>query len=130
MRGVLMSLLPLGLMTVTADASPRQSGEQRLAEMLEGRTAGAPLDCVRTMPNTDLTVIDGTAIVIRRGSTLYVNRTQDPASLDEDDYLVLKRFGDAGQLCSVDTMTSFDRGSNIYSGNVFLTEFVPYTKAK
>lgn len=130
MRAALMSLLPLSLMAVTADASPRQTGEQRLAKMLEGRTAGAPVDCVRTLPNTDMTVIDGTAIVIKRGRTLYVNRTRDPSSLDEGDGLLLRRFGDASQLCSVDTMTTFDRVSHFYTGNVFLSEFVPYTKAK
>ncbi|WP_037499639.1 hypothetical protein [Sphingomonas jaspsi] len=130
MRAALLSLLPLALLATAGDASPRQSGEERLAKMLEGRTAGAPVDCVRTLPNTDMTVIDGTAIVIKRGGTIYVNRTSDPRSLDDSDYLVLRRFGDGGQLCSIDTMTAYDRGSNIYSGNVFLSEFVPYTKAK
>lgn len=130
MRTALLSLLPLAMIAAVADASPRQTGEEQLAKMLEGRTAGAPLDCIRTLPNTDMTVIDGTAIVVRRGKTLYVNRTRDPASLDDRDGLLLKRFGDGGQLCSIDTMTTFDRTSHIYTGNVFLTEFIPYTKAK
>lgn len=130
MRAALLSLLPLALVATAGDASPRQTGEERLAKMLEGRVAGAPVDCVRTLPNTDMTVIDRTAIVIKRGSTLYVNRTRDPQSLDDGDGLLLKRFGDAGQLCSIDTMTTFDRVSHFYTGNVFLSEFVPYTKAK
>lgn len=130
MRAALLSLIPLAVLGASAGASPRQTGEERLAKMLEGRTAGAPVDCIRTMPNTDMTVIDGTAIVIKRGSTLYVNRTSDPQSLDDDDGLLLKRFGDGGQLCSIDTMTKFDRVSHFYTGNVFLSEFVPYTKAK
>lgn len=130
MRASLLSLLPLALLATSADASPRQTGEERLAKMLEGRTAGAPVDCVRTLPNTNMTVIDGTAIVIKRGATIYVNRTSDPKSLDDDDGLLLKRFGDGGQLCSIDTMTTFDRVSHFYTGNIFLSEFVPYTKAK
>lgn len=130
MRAVLLSMFSLTLAAAAAHASPHQSGEEQLAKMLAGRTAGAPVDCIRTLPNTNMTVIDGTAIVIRRGSTLYVNRTQDPTSLDDDDGLLLKRFGDGGQLCSIDTMTTFDRVSHFYTGNVFLAEFVPYTKAK
>lgn len=130
MRAALLSLLPLALVATAGDTSPRQTGEERLAKMLEGRVAGAPVDCVRTLPNTDMTVIDGTAIVIKRGSTLYVNRTSDPQSLDDGDGLLLKRFGDGGQLCSIDTMTKFDRVSHFYTGNVFLSEFVPYTKAR
>lgn len=130
MRFPFLAFASLALLAVPATVSAKPSGEEQLAKMLAGRTAGAPVDCIRTLPNTDMTVIDGTAIVIRRGSTLYVNRTRDPQSLDDDDGLLLKRFGDGGQLCSIDTMTTFDRVSHFYTGNVFLAEFVPYTKTK
>ncbi len=125
----------IGLATSPAVAQDEESaadglteGEAELAKLLEGRVAGEPQSCIRTFPSRNLTVIDETAIVYDAGRTVYVNRTQHPQSLDEDDALLIRKFGSATRLCRLDTITTFDRLSGFYSGNVFLTDFIPYEK--
>ena len=115
-------------MTGSAQAGEKKSGEEKLAEMLEGRVAGEPQNCINTFRNTNMTVIDGTALVYKAGKTYYVNRTVHPESLDWDDVLVVKRFS-GSQLCKQDQITTMDRLSGFFNGVIFLEDFVPYTKA-
>ncbi len=108
-------------------AKEKKSGEEELAELLEGRVAGEPTRCISDFRGQrGLRVIDGTALVYGRGNTIYVNRTKNPDSIDDDDVLVVRKFGT--QLCKLDLVTTVDRLSGFYSGNVFLEEFVPYTR--
>ncbi len=110
-----------------AVAKEKKSGEEELAELLEGREAGEPQSCISDFgPGRDLKIIDGTALVYGRGKTIYVNRTRDPDDIDDDDVLVTRRYGT--RLCRQDIMTKVDRFSGFYAGNVFLTDFVPYTR--
>lgn len=111
------------------DATQMSRGEQRLAKMLDGRVAGEPESCINTLATGSLQIVDRTALVYRQGRTLWVNYTRNPESLDDDDYLVIKKFGDAGRLCRLDNVTSHDRGSNFFSGIVMLDDFVPYRLA-
>lgn len=112
-----------------ASAKLKLTGEEQLAKMLEGRTAGKPVNCIAYSRLNDTTVIKKTAIVYRVGSTLYVNRPTNADLLDDDDILVTRLFG--SQLCSVDTVQLRDRMTpNMWSGFVGLREFVPYPKAK
>ena len=113
----------------TAVAKEKKSGEEKLEEMLEGRVAGEPVSCISDFrAGRDLRIIDGTALVYGRGNTIYVNRTRDPDRIDDNDILVTRKFG--SQLCRLDIMTRVDRYSGFYSGNVFLTDFVPYTRVE
>jgi hypothetical protein len=112
-----------------ATAKERKTGEQKLAEMLKGRVAGKPVNCINTWRNDDMSIIDGTAIVYRSGRTIYVNRTQNPESLDWNDILVIEH-QTGNELCKLDHVTTIDRGSGFLSGVVFLTDFVPYTLPK
>ena len=111
-------------------ATEMTKGEAKLAKMLEGREAGEPTSCIHTFSTGNLQVIDGTALVYRQGKTLWVNRTRNPDSLDDDDYLVIRKFGSPSQLCKMDNVTTRDRGSNFFSGVVMLSDFVPYRKAE
>lgn len=124
----------LGLLAAPAlhaeDEVEMTKGEKRLAEMLEGRVAGEPQNCINTFGSRPLTVIDDTALVYRDGKTLWVNRTRTPDQLDDRDYLVIKRFGSSSRLCRLDNVTTHDRGSNMFSGVIFLDEFVPYRVAE
>lgn len=115
-----------GLVAAPVEAA-RKSGEERLAKMLEGRTAGEPRSCVFTSPTANLTVLDKTAIVYKAGGKLWVNRTANPADIDEDDILIIRRTGSS--LCDTDTITLADRHSGMFSGVLFLEDFVPYEKA-
>lgn len=117
---------------LTAGLSPataaRPTGEERLAKLIEGRTAGTPSDCIFTTPTgNDLTVIDGTALVYKAGGKLWVNRTRTPDAIDSDDVLVVRRFG--SNLCRTDTITLVDRLTGMFTGVIFLDDFVPYEKA-
>ena len=111
-------------------SAERKSGEEKLAEMIDGRVAGEPQSCINTFNSRPLTVIDDTAIVYRNGDTVYVNRTRTPDSLDDDDVLVIRKFGTGSRLCRLDQITTRDRLSGFYTGNVFLTDFVPYKRAE
>lgn len=126
----LVSAIAAGtLLAAPAVGQDAQSeGQAELAELLEGRVAGEPQSCVRTYPNTHINIIDGTALVIERGSTLYVNIPQHPESLDDDDALKIRRTG--SQLCRSDIVTTFDSTGGFYTGNIFLNDFVPYEKVE
>ena len=130
MRIPVLAALAIIAFTGAADARPRETGEEELARMLNGRVAEQPVDCIRTWPNGNSSVIDGTAIVFGRGNVIYVNRTRDPGSIDDDDALLIRKFGDATRLCRTDIVTTFDTASKFYTGNVFLTEFVPYRRIR
>ncbi len=103
-------------------------GEKKLAKMLEGRVAGQPQTCIRTIPTGRMTTIDKTAYVYGRGNTIYVQRTQNPEQIDRRDVLVTRRFGGGTQLCKVDVTTTIDPLNGFLTGAVFFDDFVPYTR--
>lgn len=109
------------------NAEPALSkGEVKLAKLLEGRVAGEPQSCIRTTRSGNLKVIDGTALVYGRGSTIYVNVPRNPRALDDNDILVLRRHNN--DLCRVDLIQTRDSFNLAYSGNIMLGDFVPYTR--
>ena len=130
MRLLILAAVSALALAGAADARPGQSGEAELARMLQGRVAGQPMDCIRTRPSEPVTTIDGTAIVFGRGDTIYVNRTRFPESIDDNDALVIRKFGTGTSLCRTDLITTFDRTSQFYSGNVYLGDFVPYKRLR
>ena len=73
-------------------------------------------------------LIDETALVYDAGSTVYVNYTRDPESLDDHDYLVLRN--PTPSICRTTQITTRDRGSNTFSGVIFLTDFIPYERVR
>ena len=129
-----LSSLAIAATAVTLVASPasaeRKSGEEKLAEMIDGRVAGEPQSCINTFQSRPLTVIDDTAIVYRSGDTVYVNRTRAPQTLDNDDVLVIRKFGSGSRLCRLDQVSTRDRFNGFYTGNIFLTDFVPYERVE
>jgi hypothetical protein len=114
---------------VEADAEPMTKGEKRLAKLLDGRVAGEPVSCIRTLPNQRMETIDGTAYVYGRGNTIYVQRTRHPDQINDNEALVINRFN-ATQLCRMDVITTIDQVNRFFTGAVFFDDFVPYTKVK
>ncbi len=115
------------LLTGTAlQAKPKLTGEEKLAKMLDGRVAGAPVSCIPLTGTNSSRIIDKTAIVYESGRTLYVNRPMNARSLDDDDILVTHVTG--SQLCRLDTVRLHDRNGMGYAGFVGLNDFVPYRK--
>jgi hypothetical protein len=113
---------------VASGSGHNDSGEARLARMLAGRTAGAPVSCITTTRSNKMEVIDGVAVVYDAGKTIYVARPTDPRMLGRNDALVLDRFSPS-RLCVPESMKTVDRYDGFHTGVVFLKDFVPYTKA-
>lgn len=112
----------------TPALAERQTGQERLDKLLEGRVAGEPTDCVPHRPSARLYIIDKTAVIYDTGSTIYVNYTQDPEALDDDDYMVVR--DPSPSLCRTTQITTRDRTGNFFSGAIFLTDFIPYKRVK
>jgi len=102
-------------------------GEEKLAEMLEGRVAGTPVDCIRTRPSEPSVTIPATAYVYGRGKTIWVQRTLNPKDIDRNNIVVVQRFNGT-RLCRMDFATTVDRLQGFFTGGVQFAEFVPYTR--
>lgn len=117
------------LVTATAASAASLPPGAKLARLLDGRVAGAPVSCINQRDIRSAEIIDDTAIVYRVGAKLYVNRPRAGADwLDRDDILVTNTIG--SQLCRVDMVRLIDRTSLFPSGFVSLGEFVPYSRVK
>ena len=112
--------------TTAALAKSAEENEAKLARMIEGRTAGEPVNCISALQSNRIEVIEHVGIVYDAGNTIYVARPTDPRQLGRDDVVVIERFG--GRLCANDVIRTVDRYQGFTTGAVFLDEFVPYTK--
>ena len=121
------STLALGLAPVSA-ATPAERAEARLAERLEGRTAGEAQNCITTINANRLEVVERVGLVYERGDTIWVARTTDPNQLSSFDIPIIERYG--SQLCRNDIMRTVDRSSGHFTGALFLEKFVPYTRTE
>lgn len=129
MKRILLTVAAVATLAAPAAAAPRLHGEAELAKLLEGRAAGAPVDCIDLSLVHSSQVIAGTAIVYDMGGTLYVNRPRAGAEeLNPWDTMVVKPLNH--QLCRVDVVQLFDSGSHFREGAVFLGDFVPYRRVR
>ncbi|OBV11005.1 hypothetical protein [Erythrobacter dokdonensis] len=110
----------------STEAAPMTKGEKQLAKLLEGREAGEPVRCIRTLPSKRIQTIDKTAYVFGSGTTIYVQRTRNPEQIDRRYALVTQRFN-ATDLCRLDVVTAIDPITGIFAGVVFFEDFIPYT---
>ena len=118
----------LALVAGSAQAKPADH-EAELARAVAGRVAGEPVDCIDMHRVLSSHIIPGTAIVYDAGGVIYVNRPRSGAeSMDQWDIMVNRLW--SSQLCSIDTVQLIDQGSHMYSGSVFLGEFVPYRRVR
>jgi len=107
-------------------ARPKQTPEQRLEKLLEGRVAGKPEHCISHFDTREMQVLDKTAIVYGWGNTIWVNVPRNARDLDDDNIIVTRTWG--SQLCDLDIVTTVDRTGGFYNGNISLGEFVPYRR--
>ncbi|QDM40865.1 MULTISPECIES: hypothetical protein [Bacteria] len=129
MKKIALALAAAATMALAAGpstAGERLSRDAKLAKLLEGRVAGEPRSCINTRVNQNSEVIDGTAVVYGRGRTIWVNVPENAQDLDDNDALLIRQFGP--QLCRQDIVTTFNPFGGFYTGNVFLGDFVPYTR--
>lgn len=120
----------LAALAVTLAASPaaaREPDPAALDQLIADRTAGEPVQCIGINQIRSTTIINGTAIVYRVGSALYVNRPSSGADqLDRDDIMV--DVNDVGRLCAGGQVRMRDSGSGMYRSTIILGEFVPYRR--
>lgn len=119
-------------MAAHASAAGDERGEKSLAKMLEGRVAGAPVNCLDTRRAFSAEIVDKTAIVYRMpDGALYVNRPQaGAASLDRQS--VMQTRSVISQTCKGDRVDLIESGGKggIARGGVLLGDFTPYAKPK
>jgi len=108
------------------EAKPKLTPQQRLEKLLDGRVAGRPTHCISTFDSREMQILDKTAIVYGWGNTIWVNTPRNAQDLDDDNILVTHTSG--SQLCSLDIVTTLDRGSHFFNGSISLGEFVPYRR--
>lgn len=130
MRKLVPVILGSMLLATPAFASDNSRGEAELERAIAGRVAGEPVNCISLRGSTSSQIIDGTAIVYRIGSTVYVNRPRSGAeSLDRDDTMINRFFGDS-RLCNTDAVRTVDLHSGFMTGVVLLGDFVPYRRPR
>ncbi len=117
--------LAVGGATASIAKSPEEN-EARLTRMLEGRTAGEPVNCISALNSNRIEVIEHVGIVYDAGDTIYVARPSDPRQLGRNDVVVIDRH--SSQLCTTDVIRTVDRYQGFTTGAVFLDHFVPYKR--
>jgi hypothetical protein len=126
----LIPLIAASLLIGGAAQAGPPDREAELQRAVRDRVAGAPVDCIDLRRVRSSRIISDTAIVYDAGSVIYVNRPRNGAEqLDRNDTMVNRLYG-TGRLCSIDTVTMIDAGSQSFSGVVFLGEFVPYRRVR
>ena len=110
-----------------ATAQDRETrADTAFAELVEGRTAGEATKCISAFRSNGLRVEENVGLVYERGDTIWVARATNPRSLDYWDVPIIERFG--SRICTNDVTRTIDRSSGMFSGVLFLDDFVPYTR--
>ena len=110
-----------------ADQEPALDGEAKLAILVDGLVEREQVSCLATPAMAS--VVEGTAIVFRRGNKLYVNRPRSGTeSLGTDTSLYRKVYG--SQLCSGQALELADNVAGTPAGYVRLGDFVPYEQVR
>jgi hypothetical protein len=108
------------------------AGQARLAELVAGKVAGPPVNCLPAYNMSDMTVIDDNTIAYRRGAAqVYVGHMRGPCSnLSGAGYaLVTRQFGSA-QTCSGDIAQVIDTTTHMTVGSCVFGEFTPYSRPR
>lgn len=122
----------LGLMGCTASAAMQSSAAERadraLADALEGRTAGAPQECISSTFTSGPQVIDSHTILYHEtGRTVWRNDIiGDCPSLAPMETIAVEIHG--SQICHNDRFTVIPFGGGIPSAPCRLGKFTPYRK--
>lgn len=128
MGKLLLGALALAGLTAMGPAQD-MSGDAELAKAIEGRTAGAPLNCVSASFIGTPQITDRDTLVYRSGRTLYVNQLDVACpGLREGNTIVMEIHG--SQICRNDSIRVLEPGSTIPGPYCRLGNFTPFKKAK
>ena len=128
--GAVASLATLSASQAEVARSPKAS--QKLAQALQGRTAGPPVSCISNIRGqAKMRVIDDGTILFRDQSIIYLQQPRSECSGIEDGKysLITRKFG-TGQICSGDINQLVDVGTGFQAGFCTFGPFVPYRKER
>lgn len=117
------------LVSFTVPAAARPSPQEQLSQLLAGKTAGAPVDCLPLSSISASRIIDRTAIVFETSpGKFYLNTPpRDANALESDDTMVIDTR--TPELCNVDTVGLRNMATGSPGGFIGLGRFVPYAPA-
>lgn len=121
------SLAVASLAVALPASAAHESGEAKLAKLLDGRVAGEPVECLSQFRNRNLEIVDRTALVFKDGDTYYVNRPAGANFMHWSDVPVFKIYG--AQMCSKDLVQLRDSSTLMPGATMVLDKFVPYKRA-
>lgn len=128
---IVVGALAIAGTAISAKDARTAKDAKELAEALEGRVAGASVDC---MPNLHgqgrMEIIDDNTILFRSGSTLYLQSPRGgcPGIKNGQYTLVLHQVG-AHQVCRGDIHQLVNLQTGVKGGGCVFSEFIPYRKA-
>lgn len=122
------ALLTAAPLAAHDEAQKAGAASEEFLELVEGRVAGEAKSCISTFNNNDLRMVENVGLVYDRGDTIWIALARHPERLDYWDVPIIERRG--SHLCKTDVMRTIDRHTGMFSGAVFLEDFVPYTKVE
>lgn len=136
MRGTSLLLLGAALAScTTAPPEPERSAKHqaRYEQLIAGKVARPPINCLPHFDASDMTVIDDNTVVFGRGissAPVYVAHMRGPCTGlggPGPNALVTRQVG-SSSLCSGDIAQVVDIMAHITVGSCTFGEFVPYVR--
>lgn len=132
MRNIALILAGAAIAGCTTAPPPatRSAQSQALYEqMLAGKTAGAPVDCLPQFQANDMRAIDDQTAIFRVSSSkLYVAHFAGScANLGEPGYALVTKLRGGSTLCRGDISQMVQTSTGMFNGSCVVDSFVPYT---
>lgn len=118
----------------TAPPQPTRSaeGQREFQALVAGKVAGAPIKCLPSYNQNDMTVIDDQTIAYRQGSSrVYINHMENscPGLGGASTVLVTRSIG-TSETCRGDIAQVVDTSSRMMVGSCAFGDFIPYAKPR
>jgi hypothetical protein len=132
-RAVLLLLAGAALASCsTGPAQPTRSaeGQRQFEQLVAGKVAGAPVQCLQSYNQNDMVVIDEQTIAYRQGSSrVFINHLEHgcPGLGSGSTVLVTRSFG-TNATCRGDIAQVVDTSSRMMVGSCVFGDFIPYAK--
>lgn len=134
MRGValLVGLGTLASCTTAPEPVTRSpEGQRQFEQLVAGKVAGAPVQCLPSYNMNDMVVIDESTVAYRLGGNrVYVNHLQGACNgLGRNAIMVTKSVGGSDS-CRGDIVTMVDQSSRMLTGSCAFGDFIPYERRR
>lgn len=121
----------LAACTTAPEPVMRSAGKQaEYNRLVEGKVAGAPVDCLPRFDSNNMRVIDDqTAVFDSPGDRVYVTRFNGSCSnLGNSGYALVTRQYGTDRLCRGDIAQVVQTSTGMSVGSCVFGDFVPYTR--